>query len=461
MAPDWLQTPITRRQALRGGAALATTAGTMSLLAACGGGGSGSGGSAAAHLTNVESDDTPIINQAYKDMYATFRKKFPNVSITFDIIPWASVNSKMLTLAQANALPDCGRMSNPAGYAAAGMVLPLDTMVSKADLKRFNEIDLQQYTAKGKDGKAHLYGLPWFSGAGAMFLNKTLFERAGVPLPDQKKGWTTDEFTQIAKELSKPPKQWGVTMDVAGIGDPVDNFLLACYAFGGKWVAGDPNNTTPEPLVFNSPETVDGITWYANLYRKGYAVPSAPTDDYQARDANFAAGKAAIEWQGPWTITQVRDEFKKAGYDLVSMSTPKGPAGNPTWYGGGGMGIYVAAKQHNVVKEALDWISFVSSDEGEKTYCKADGMIPASIAARQDPFWAKDPLYVGYLEAMKNAPTMFPIWAPTLSTLLDTIVPPLLQGVFTNKISESQMAQEVQSQVVAGLSQAGVKVPKA
>lgn len=451
--------PVSRREMLRGGAALATTAGMASLLAACGGTSSG-GGRASAHLTNIESDDTPIINQAYRNMYAAFRKEYPDVSITFDIIPWAQVNSKMLTLAQANALPDCGRMSNPAGYAAAGMVLPLEHMVTKADLNRFSAEDLQQYTAKGSDGKAHLYGLPWFSGAGAMFINKTLFERAGVPVPSSTKGWTTDEFTRICKELSHPPKQWGVTIDVAGIGDPVQNFLLACYAYGGRWVAGDPNSTTPEPLTFDRPETVDGITWYADLYRKGYAVPSAPTDDYQARDANFASGKAAIEWQGPWTITQVRDEFKKAGYELASMSTPKGPAGNPTWYGGGGMGIYVAARQHGVVSEALDWIRFVSSDRGEKVYCKTDGMIPASLAARQDPYWSSDPIYQGYLEAMKNAPNMFPLWAPTLSTLLDTIVPPLLQGVFTSRITPSQMASEVQQQVVAGLAQANVKVPK-
>lgn len=450
---------MNRRDLLKAGAVLAAGSGGLGmLLDACGSGSGGSGGSA--HLENVESDDTPIINAAYKEMYAAFQKKNPNISISFDIIPWASVNSKMLTLAQANALPDCGRMSNPAGYAAAGMVLSLDGMVSKSSLSRFDQMSMQQNSAKGKDGKVHLFGLPWFSGAGAMFLNKTLFDKAGIPIPDHQKGWTTDEFTRICKELTKAPKQWGVTIDVAGIGDPVQNFLLACYAYGGKWVAGDPNGSTPEPFTFNSPETVDGIRWYANLYKSGYAVPSAPTDDYQARDANFAAGKAAIEWQGPWTITQIRENFKKAGYELVSMPTPKGPAGNPTWYGGGAMGIYTAAQQHKVVSQALDWITFVSSDEGEKTYCKADGMIPASIEARADPFWSKDPIYQGYLQAMKNAPNMLPLWTPTLSTLLDTIVPPLLQGVFTKKLSEADMAKEVQDQAVAGLAKAGVSVPQ-
>jgi ABC-type glycerol-3-phosphate transport system substrate-binding protein len=98
---------------------------------------------------------------------------------------------------------------------------------------------------------------------------------AGLGLKDSR---TTDEFTEYAKALTQAGQQWGVALDVAGIGDPVQNLLLAVYAYGGKWVKGDTNSSDPEPLIFNSSETVQGITWYANLYKAGYAVPIAPTD---------------------------------------------------------------------------------------------------------------------------------------------------------------------------------------
>src|SRR6185312_9909169 len=97
----------------------------------------------------------------------------------------------------------------------------------------------------------------------------------------------------------------------------VQNLLLAVYAYGGRWVAGDASATAPEPIVFSSPETVAGITWYTNLFTDGY----------------FQSGKAAMEWQGPWSLLEIKENFEKGGYELASMPLPKGPAGNPNWYG--------------------------------------------------------------------------------------------------------------------------------
>ena len=255
-------------------------------------------------------------------MYKAFQAQNPDITIDFQIIPWEQARPKMLTLAQGDSLPDMGRMSWPDDYAAAQMVVPIDGIGRpRRALTRFDTAGLDQFSAEGSDGKKHLYGLPWFAGDAAILVNKTLFDKAGLTLKDS---WTTDEFTQYAKTLTQAGQQWGVALDVAGIGDPVQNLLLAVYAYGGKWVKGDTSSTTPEPLVFNSPETVAGITWYAGLFKNGYAVPSAPTDTYKERDANFQSGKAAMEWQGPWSLLEIQDNFKKGGYELASMPLPQG-----------------------------------------------------------------------------------------------------------------------------------------
>lgn len=466
---------LSRRRLLKATAGIIGAGGAAGLLAACGAAttptaGAGAGSSApvasgspvtgtgkGVKLVNVEHDSRPLDNAAYAAVYKAFQEKHPEIQIDFQIIPWEQARAKMLTLSQGNSLPDMGRMNYATDYAAANMVLPLEGIVDKATLARFDATMIDQSSAQGQDGKVHLYGLPWFAGSGAILVNKTLFDKAGLPLKDS---WTTDEFTQYCKTLTQAGQQWGVALDVAGVGDPVQNFLLACYAYGGKWIKGDPQGTTPEPLTFNSDETVAGITWYANLFKAGYAVPSAPSDTYKERDANFQAGKAAIEWQGPWSLTEIQQNFQKGGYELASMPLPKGPAGNPSWYGGAPAGIYVAAQQHNVVDQAFSWISYLSSDEGQKLYCKTNGMIPASKTAQEDPFWSQNNLYKGYLSTMHNAPRMYPIWATGLEAMLDDIVPPLLQGVLTGKVSEKEMAQKVQEQAISGLQKNGIAVPK-
>ena len=439
-----------RRQLLKGAIG---TAGVVAL-------GSRTTGTARAQpvkLVNVEHDSRPLDNAAYQAVYDVFREQHPDIEIEFQIIPWEQARPKMLTLAQANTLPDMGRNEWASDYAAAEMIVPLDDLVDEETLARFDTLSLEYGSAVGNDGQRHLYALPWFQGAAAILVNKTLLDEAGLPLKEE---WTTDEFTEYAKALTVEGEHWGVALDAAGIGDPVQNLLLAVYAYGGRWVAGDAAGTEPEPIVFNSPETVAGITWYTNLFTEGYAVPSAPTDTYKERDANFQSGKAAMEWQGPWSLLEIQENFEKGGYELASMPLPKGPAGNPNWYGGAHASIYRSAEEKGVVEQAFEWISFLSSDEGELLYCKTNGMIPASKTAQQDPFWSENDLYKGYLNSFPTISRMDPIWATGLNSILDDTVPPLLQGVLNGQLAPEDMAAQVQDAVIQGLQQNGVDVPE-
>lgn len=444
---------FTRRQVLR---ASALTLG-VGALAACGSGGGASKSGGKVHLTNVEHDDRPLDDAAYRAVYAGFQKKYPDITLSFQIIPWETSEQKMLTLGQGNGLPNVGRMAYAADYAAANMVVSLDNLVSAADKARYSQQALETYSAKGPDGNVHLYGMPWFAGAVAVMVNKTLVDKAGVKLGDD---WTTDEFTQICKATTIKGKQWGVALDGNGIGDPAQICEMAIYSYGGKWVNGDPNSTTPEPIVIDSPETVDGLQWYINLYKDGYAVPSAPSDTYQQRDANFLAFKSAIAWQGPWNIKPTQQSFTKGGYELVSMPLPKGPAGRTSIYGGGASGIYRSSEQQKVVPQAWDWVSYISSDEGQKLYCQTNGMIPASNALQKDPYWTKNPLYAGYLRTLESTPTMYPVWATGIQTLVENnYLVPLLQGALNGNITAQQMATQLQAKVISGLQKNGVKVP--
>lgn len=445
------QRSFTRRQSLQlgAGAIAATALATRSVQPVS---------AQTIQLINVEHDSRPLDNAAYEAVYQAFRETHPDIEIEFQIIPWEQARPTMLTRAQGNQLPDVGRLAWAADFAAADMLVPLEARVDPESLDRFYPIQIDQASALGNDGEVHLYGLPWFAGSHSILVNKTLLDEAGLPLLEE---WTTEEFTEYARELTIEGEQWGVALAGSGIGDPVQVFLMAIYAHGGKWVAGDPASTTPEPIIFNSPETVAGITWYTDLFLDGYAVPSAPTDTYRERDANFQSGRAAMEWQGPWSLAEIDENFESAGYELASMPLPKGPAGvNPTSVGGGLIAVYRGAEERDVVDAAFEWASFMSSDEGQIIYCQTNGMIPASTTAQQDPFWSENPLYQGYLGTMASAVQTEPVWATNLTSILDDIVPPLIQGAMLGQISPEDAASQIQQEVVRGLQQIGIDVPE-
>ena len=164
-----------RRHLLKGALA---TAGTIALGAQT----RGSAGAQSVKLTNVEHDSRPLDNAAYEAVYKVFREQHPDIEIEFQIIPWEQARPKMLTLAQANSLPDMGRMEWPSDYAAADMLVPLDDMVDQKTLDRFDKLSIEYSSAIGNDGQRHLYALPWFEGSAAILVNKTLLDKAGLPL---------------------------------------------------------------------------------------------------------------------------------------------------------------------------------------------------------------------------------------------------------------------------------------
>lgn len=449
---SWMPPQSFSRRAMLGGA----TAAALGLTAACNGSDRPGPSGGVTTLVNVEHDDRPSDNAAYAAVYSAFIEQNPTIEIEFTTIPWEQARTKLLTMAQGGGLPHMGRLDSPADYAAANMIIPLDEYLSDEFLASFESTTLERYQAPDSQGTMRQYGVPWFAGTYAIMVNKTLCDSAGIDLPED---WTTEEFTEIARELTDNTDGWGLAMNGAGVGDPVEIFLLAVYAHGGKWVNGDPYSTDPEPLTIGSSETAAGIQWYIDLYQKGYAIPSAPSDNYQQRDANFVSGAAAMAWQGPWNIPATRESFEAGGYELVSMPIPEGPAGRTAIEGGGGAGIFVSAVEDGVTEDAWKWLEFLSSAEGQRIYCSTNGMIPASPSVRTDEFWANDPLYTGFTASLENAPRMFPAWAIGLDSIKDIVIPPLLQAAMNGSISAEDMATQMQEDAAAALENNGVEVP--
>ncbi len=409
-------------------------------------------------LTNVEDDSRPLDNQAYANVYKAFRDQHPNIEIDFQILPWEQAEAKERTQAQAGTLPDMGRSAYAADLVKLNGVVPLDQYATKDYLARYPKDWLPSLYLQGPDNQNHLYSIAWFAGDKAICVNQNFLEKAGLKLTTN---WTTDQFDQYAKALTVTNQQWGVTLDASGVGDPWQNFWLCIRAFGGGLVKGKAvDSTAPAPITINTPEFIKGATWYRDLFKNGWAVKSAPTDTYQQRDANFMSGKAAMMWQGPWSLIDQRNTLKQHGWDMVAMPLPKGPAGNPQSGGiAGTAGIFSTAKQRGVVDEAWTWISFLCSDAGQKIYSSTNGMLPASQALWKLPQFANDPIYGAYLSGFQTYDLDYPLWAVGVSTVFDQKGVPMMQGLLLNQLTPEQMAQQLQTEVVNFLRTNGVQVP--
>lgn len=187
-----------RRSALALGA-LALTAPIAAGLAGCGpnsrsGTSAASDGGAALRMTWWGSETRTALTTKVIDAYAA---RVPEVAITAEPAEFSAYWDKLATQTAARNAPDIIQMEEAylAEYAERGALRDLST--TSLDASGFSE----GLAAAGVVGDAGQVGIRGGSNAPVMLANRSLFEAAGVDLPDDTT-WTWDEFVEVAEAIT-------------------------------------------------------------------------------------------------------------------------------------------------------------------------------------------------------------------------------------------------------------------
>ncbi|MBD2864167.1 ABC transporter substrate-binding protein [Paenibacillus oceani] len=185
----------------------------MLMLAACGGNGEGGGSDAASGGDSAPPKpaepvtlqffhtSTGVSVDKFMDDYGNaIKKKFPHVTPVFtplgkgNTIPeliaagntidilWASIGHLHGNLLEYNLQYDMSELIKKSNF----------------DLNRFEPTSIEMMRQSAKGG---IYGLPIGNSSAALFYNKDLFDKFGVPYP--KDGMTWDETYELAKRMTR------------------------------------------------------------------------------------------------------------------------------------------------------------------------------------------------------------------------------------------------------------------
>ncbi|WP_186445822.1 ABC transporter substrate-binding protein [Paenibacillus cremeus] len=146
------------------------------------------------YLLNVTDEDfSKLIAEPVKE-------KFPNITMELVRKPANQSFEDMLT---AGTFPDLMLQANfdIYKYTPLGLAEDLNALVKKnnIDLTKFDPSIIQTLKSYGAGGE--LYMLPLYSNPAALYYNKDIFDRFGVPYP--KDGITWEETINLARQLSK------------------------------------------------------------------------------------------------------------------------------------------------------------------------------------------------------------------------------------------------------------------
>src|SRR5699024_338665 len=99
-------------------------------------------------------------------------------------------------------------------------------------------VDLYRFDGEVQGQGGSIYGLPKDIGPFSFGYNRTMFEEAGLELPDPERPYSWDEFTEICQELTQDLDgdgaldQWGTGLNVTW------NLQALVWSNGGDWSDG-------------------------------------------------------------------------------------------------------------------------------------------------------------------------------------------------------------------------------
>lgn len=290
---------------------------------------------------------------AIRAMADEYEASHPNVKIEISCQADVSgLNQKVqATIGTADA-PEIFFMN----YNLAAEYIPLGIV---ADLSPYNidqsELASGIVNAYTQDGK--VYAVAKDTDSYAVFYNKALFDKAGVPYPEAS--WTIADFCETAKKLTGD----GVIGWTNSSSDRVwYNFI---YANGGNIYSEDGTKA-----AINTPESAEVIQMLMDLTNDGYAYNGAQLGEV-SDTAAFTSGIAAMTINGSWMISQYAGAL---GDNLGIVELPSGKAGK--FSANHGIG-YSTTTSNEHMEETVDFLRYLATYDAQVKQIEV--VIPANL----------------------------------------------------------------------------------
>jgi alpha-1,4-digalacturonate transport system substrate-binding protein len=327
-------------------------------LTACGSSGGGGTADPSKPLQLILSGDT---NQG--GAFAAAAKKYKEATgVTIEVVdvPTADIMTKLKNSATANDLPALARVT--------GLdQLWVNQVQDLSDIATSRKIG-EQFIEKAPDGTVPAIASDLT--AVGLFVNKTLFDKAGVAIPTSiDAAWTWDSLVgDLNTVIDKGGAKYGMVMDRSG-----HRLRAMMYEFG----------STAFPRVNGKYEADEAAVETLEYFRKindDRIMPKSVWLSGEDANALFKSGQVAAYYSGSWQIADFNKNIKD--FEWMSVPTPKQPV-YATNLGGGYMLAFKDTGQDEEAKKFIDWFY---DDANYTEFCKLGGYLPVKELTVEYPF---------------------------------------------------------------------------
>jgi ABC-type glycerol-3-phosphate transport system substrate-binding protein len=358
--------------------------------------------------------------------------------VQLNIMKWDVLFQKLLPAYAAGQGPDIVAMDTQQlpGYASKGVLQPI------GDLYASNAVPTKQLLPAAKASSVYQgkqYGVPMSFGTAAFYWNKDLFAKAGLDPNTPPATWA--EWASDAVKLTQGddgqgrPTQYGVVFPDRMA---VQIWPVLMWENGGGVVSADGKQAT-----IGSAASVQAVNYWADLILSKHVSPTGLTG--VDADKLFAAGKAAMELNGPWAS----GSYKSAGVNFGLGNIPAGTKGRATV--GISIAMYLNAKDDAAKKAAAAaFFNYWNSKPVQVAWSLHSGWPPTRTDIPASAF--KSNPYISKFAAAGKYARFYLGGVKEFAAIDGTVVIPAIQKV-ENGANVKQTLQAAQKQIDALLSQ--------
>jgi alpha-1,4-digalacturonate transport system substrate-binding protein len=288
--------------------------------------------------------------EVMRDLLDRFEATNPGIKVIMDTVAYADLHNILQAQVEAGTPPDMARVTDVARF--KGKYLDMRPLMSDADAweKNWPEAVLNSLRVEGDKG---LHGFPTQFTITGPFINRTLFEQAGVAVPSDtsdKVSW--EDWVAAAKQVAEATgTPYAVAIDRTG-----HRFWGPSLSKCATYI--NPDNT----FTVDTPGFRDTANMIIGWHEQGITpleVWAGAGGAYAAANEFFVNSQLVLYMSGSWQVGQ----FAKLigdNFDWEAIPNPCGDCGCTGIPGGAVLTAYSATKHPEAVTKVME---FLSSEE--------------------------------------------------------------------------------------------------
>jgi raffinose/stachyose/melibiose transport system substrate-binding protein len=286
----------------------------------------------------------------------------PNVEFNIESLqdqPW---QEKVRIYAIANQLPDVFKW-----WTYPSMMLPYinDGFLEKLNKNDFTGFDFLPGALESCVFDGELYGIPASGDMWVIYVNRSLFERAGVPLPTSWENIIASvpvfRARNITPLVTNGLEGWPLCIFFDNIVQRINGDFSRLYD------AIDRKNG----VRFTDPDFVQAARYIQNLIRTGVFNANLTTSDYGDAQNQFIQERAAMYMMGSWEMGMAANpnfpQSFRDNLDVIRFPVIQGGLGTAEdtmlWFGGN----FVVSSRSQNKEMVIEYIKFLAERFG--AYC--------------------------------------------------------------------------------------------